>query len=316
MRARARAVLVVVAISAWAIGLLALAGPEEASFPGSDGRIAFGSHRAGWLNVFTMNPDGSDVLQLTHVSGQTVATNPSWSPDGGHVLFELGFADFHAGPQVWVMGADGSHQHKLFADPFFRDFQPSYSPDGATVVFNRCLPDFAACAIWAVDSDGSHRRAITPFQSQGEVLDFHPRYSPDGASIAFTSYGRDGISAASYVMNADGSNIRRITPAALGAVDPDWAPDGSGLVVWSHCCDPAHSAVWGVNPNGTGLHQLTHPADSHDFSPVYSPAGDFIALERDTPDFSQSGIYTMRPDGTGLIKIADDGFGPAWGPAP
>jgi Tol biopolymer transport system component len=74
--------------------------------------------------------------------------------------------------------------------------------------------------------------------------------------------------------------------------------------------------VWVVNPSGTGLHQLTHPADHHDFSPVYSPAGDFVAFERDTLDFSRAGIYTMRPDGTGLTMISNDGFGPAWSPAP
>src|SRR5712691_4851615 len=51
------------------MGLLAAATPALATFPGADGRIAFGSRRYGGTgNIFTMNPDGSDVHQLTFLT--------------------------------------------------------------------------------------------------------------------------------------------------------------------------------------------------------------------------------------------------------
>jgi Tol biopolymer transport system component len=78
---------------------------------------------------------------------------------------------------------------------------------------------------------------------------------------------------------------------------------------------PLHSAIWRVRPDGTGLKQLTFPGDGHDFTPEYAPAGDKIAFERDSPDFSTSSILVMNPDGSNPTPIQADAFVPAWGPA-
>jgi len=63
------------------------------------------------------------------------------------------------------------------------------------------------------------------------------------------------------------------------------------------------------------LKQLTHPGDDHDFTPEFAPAGDKIAFERDSPDFSTSSILVMNPDGSNPTPIQADAFIPAWGPA-
>src|SRR5437870_13763759 len=72
------------------VGTGAMATPASASFPGTDGRIGFGSDRYGHThNIFTMNPDGSDVRQLTFLtSDQGAALNENWSPDGTQLVFE------------------------------------------------------------------------------------------------------------------------------------------------------------------------------------------------------------------------------------
>jgi Tol biopolymer transport system component len=59
---------------------------------------------------------------------------------------------------------------------------------------------------------------------------------------------------------------------------------------------------------GQGLSRLTNNGDDysngpHDFHPSWSPQGDAIAFERDTPDFSSSGIFIMKPDGGGSAKV-------------
>src|SRR5881397_1892636 len=92
-------------------------GRANATFPGKNGRIAF----VQGPDIFTMNPDGSDVRQLTNLGPDSVAFWQSWSPDGKQIVFvEFRPPDFHG--QLWLMNADGSNQHLLLADhPDFRN---------------------------------------------------------------------------------------------------------------------------------------------------------------------------------------------------
>jgi len=57
--------------------------PAHATFPGKKGRIAF----VEGPDIFTMNPDGSDVRQLTASTGGDLASWPNWSSDGKQLVF-------------------------------------------------------------------------------------------------------------------------------------------------------------------------------------------------------------------------------------
>jgi Tol biopolymer transport system component len=165
-------------------------------------------------------------------------------------------------------------------------------------------------------ADGTGLAAITHLKIS--VLDFAPKYSPDGATIAFDSSGRSGVQSAIYLMNANGSTVRRLTLPGLLATSPHWSPDGSRIVFSTHCCARRRTAeIWVINVDKTGLHEITFPGQRHDFSASYAPAGDKIAFQRYSADFSKFGIWVMNPDGTGLTKIRGNPNGePQWGTAP
>ncbi len=286
-------------------GVVGAAVPAGAAFPGPDGRIVFGSTRSGNQAIFSMEPDGSEVQQLTHFNKNFQTANPSVSADGSHIVFQAG-PDFRD-RDIWIMDEDGSNAHRVFKDPWFFDAAPSFAPDGQTIAFHRCNEE--SCSIWTVSVSGTHLTQLTP--GTNDVTDLFPAYSPDGSEIAFSSFGRGGKIAAVYVMNADGSGIHRITPARLSGAEPDWSPNGAQITFFSHCCDPKPAQIWVVNADGSGLHQLTSPHPSPDFSPVFSPKGDKIAFERDAD--STSSIWVMKPDGSGLKDIQDDAYQPSWG---
>jgi Tol biopolymer transport system component len=297
------------------LGLVAIGGPAEATFPGSNGRIAFITVDQGCCEIATMEPDGSDVRQLTHFGPSSGAFDPAWSPDGTHLAFVLQHVEGNFTTQLWVMDADGGNQHKVRSDPFFQDFLPSWSPDGTKIVFARCRPDFESCAIFRIRADGSGLTELTSM-ARPFAFDFGPKYSPDGASIVFESHGRKGVTGAAYVMDADGSNVRKLTPTKLGGWAPEWSPDGSRIVFTDHCCDGQPSSIWMMNLDGSGLVRLTAPGPRSDFSPSFSPAGDQITFERDAADFSKFAVWVMNADGTGLTKISGNADGePRWGPA-
>ncbi len=295
--------------------LLFMGGPAQATFPGPDGRIAFGSDRYGGThNIFTMEPDGSDVRQLTFLTvDQGAALRQAWSPDGSKLVFEQRNTDGSV-RQIYMMNADGTDQHQLFDDPAAGDSNASFSPDGSKVIFARCFPHgFEGCAIYVGKTNGHGLKAITRFVHG--VFDIDPAWSPDGTTIAFDSFNRGGVIAGVYLMNADGSGLHLLTPTRLEAADPDWAPDGSRLVFDGPCCSPKHDSIWGVLPDGTGVNRLTFPGARYDSNPTYAPAGDLITFERDAPDFSTSNIMVMKPDGSDVTRIQRDGFLPTWGSA-
>ena len=87
-------------------------GQANATFPGKNGRIAFVQG-----DIFTMNPDGSDVRQLTNVGPESVAFWESWSPDGKRIAYNpLGaqyrqWKRYRGGSvsRVWIYDVD-SHE--------------------------------------------------------------------------------------------------------------------------------------------------------------------------------------------------------------
>jgi Tol biopolymer transport system component len=279
--------------------LLATTIRASATYPGKNGRIAF----IAGPDVYTMNPDGSDVKQLTNLGPHNSAFWESWSPDGKYIAFNEYRAPDYLG-QLWLMNGDGSNQHLLLADSDFTDERPSFTPDGSAVVFNRCRLDIEACAIYQIGLAGGIPTAITNIDLG--IQDLSPQYSSSG-SLIFTSVSRRGIICAIY-MQSGGGELRRLTPAPLSTRQPDWSPDGNRIAVSSHCQNPQNEEIWVVDIDRNEIHQLTdngndYLAGPHDYHPSWSPQGDAIVFERDAPDFSSSAIYIMKHDGTGCRKL-------------
>jgi Tol biopolymer transport system component len=300
MRRSALVVLpLVVIVAYWVIN----PAHSDATFPGQNGRISF----IEGPDIFTMNPDGSDVRQVTFLGPDSGACCQSWSPDGRQLAFTLFAPDTPA--QLWVINADGSGQHLLVTDPdSYDDFQPSFSPDGGHVLFTRCAPG-EMCAIYRVRADGTGFTALTNLELG--ILDFEAAYSPDGKTIAFFSSHRNGFLGAIYLMNANGSNIRRLTPPEIGAQSPDWSPNGAKIAFGTHCCNPQNEEIGVINADGTGLRLLTknnenwqgYESAPHDFVPSWSPQGDAIVFQRFSPTADSVGIFIMNRDGSGQREM-------------
>jgi TolB protein len=293
--------------------LAALTRPVAATFAGRNGPIAFiqtvDSLNGAVGDIFTINPDGTNLKQLTSFGSSGIGAGlENWSPDGRHIAFQLYNQNTGQG-QLWLMNADGSNQHVVLSDPNFNFAQPSFSPDGTQIVGARC-GTVSNCALYRANVDGSGFTLLTANDINPDQSDLLPVYSPDGTTIAFTSTARGGVISAVYLMNADGSNIRRLTPPAFGAWIPDWSPDGQKLSFSTYLTfngQVQDEEIWSINPDGSDPTRLTNNnsdyegyfAGHHDTAPSWSPQGDEIAFERDAPDYSSSAIYIMNADGSG-----------------
>lgn len=78
-------------------------------------RIAFVSTGTGDDDIYTIDTQGDDLVQLTANSGEW-DRHPSWSPDGSKLVF---YSNRGSGrKQIWMMNADGSDQQNLSNDEF------------------------------------------------------------------------------------------------------------------------------------------------------------------------------------------------------
>ena len=292
---------------------LVQAGSANATTPGRDGRIAFWDYMSG--QIYAVNPDGTALVQLTHVAPGQTAADPSWSPDGRRVAFD---SDVSGHVRLWIMAASGEHAHRVARDRRnAADFLPTYTPDGRRLVFSRCVGE--ACAIYSIRVDGTQRRAITNLHAS--VDDIHPSVSPDGRWIAFARSDFRGIISQVWVMRADGTDAHAVTPPSLEAFAPTWSPDGRLIAFSSNCCR-LNSRVYVMRPNGTGIRALTAtPFPNNDIQPAYAPQGDQIAFgsDRRYPDLCCVDLFRMRSNGTRqrLIHTGIKGvLNPSWGTAP
>jgi len=74
-----------------------------------DGRkIAFAGNRSGNWEIYTVNPDGRDLKQLT--DHERTDALPAWTPDSRQIVFR---SDRDGSWGIWIVNADGSGLRKL-----------------------------------------------------------------------------------------------------------------------------------------------------------------------------------------------------------
>ena len=135
------------------IACLATLGLAVAGWGQADGKIAFISGRDGYEDVWIMNADGSDPVNLTQGRhGRCVS--PAWSPDGTKIAYLDVGADYSIG-DVWVMDADGGNPQQMgsLTNPGYNDMV--WAEDGSLIYFIKHRIGDPEVFVVALDGSGS-----------------------------------------------------------------------------------------------------------------------------------------------------------------
>ena len=279
------------AILSCLIGTLLLLGSISAVHARApmSGKIVFTSTRDGNSEIYIMNPDGSDQVNLSRDNADD--SDPVWSPDGEQILF---VSDREGPPDLYVMNANGRGVRKVFGSREYRS-DPSWSPDGRKIAY-----------VEGGESDSIIYTATIKGQFVDKVADgFLPSWSPDGREIAFVVGSPRGTPLGIF-------NLRTRTKKTLLSnkmpwiLYPSWSPKGNriafsqidgtfngGFLSWTK------ASIYIVNSDGTGLHQIIKDEAAVAMESTWSPHGDALIYASGVPD----SIQLFKTDMTGRRPV-------------
>jgi TolB protein len=286
-----------VPLLAAALAVGATAAPARASWPGSNGIIAYDSStNEGDTFIFTSNADGTNPQQLTHAG--SVSFDPSFSPNGKKIAYDGATEEFD-GFSIWVMRSDGTHRKRLGPDENCNAF-PTWSPNGKKIVFIH-YPD-PDCEgppdIWIMRNDGGGARPLT---NTPGVRELDPKFSPDGKRILFVAH-TPGTFALSTI-DKHGGDRRQITPSNLAAAWGDWSPDGSRIAFANNANRP-DSDVFIANADGTNIRKVAGGPGEDTTSPRWSPDGTKLLFASDRND-GQLDLYTLNLSSSAVTRVTN-----------
>ena len=240
--------------------------------------------------VFTMNPDGSHVRQVTHPPKGWRDNVPAWSPDGKRIVFER-FKSDDSTSRVMVVNPETGNTRAVVpcnGERCAYAIDPYFSPDSRSIAYARTVvppdPDprpwqfYSAIVVVGLDGDDPVQVTSTPERAKGQpaVDTSDPTFSPDGGLLAFirTRYRPEENSAVFVQPTGSPTAAVQVTPWDLNCQDrPTFSPDGT-LVLFR--CQPGGeedpSDLYWVHPDGTALRKITHaPAERQFLGSSFAP---------------------------------------------
>ncbi len=142
-------------------------------------RIVFTSFVNNVTDLYSMNTDGSDRVQLIMNAGQD-NTDPSIASDGSSIVFT---SNRTRSPQIWRMDIDGRNPRQLTSDEGSREraIAGSLSPDGREVFFIK--HGAGPAAIWKMPIEGGE--AVKVSNLTDATAESFVSVSPDGKWLAY-----------------------------------------------------------------------------------------------------------------------------------
>ena len=279
-------------------------------------KILFTSARDGNYEVYIMNPDGSEQMNLTQHRAQDLEA--VWSSTGEKILF---VSDRRGVRDLYLMDPDGTNVRRVFKSKIEEwRTKPTWAPDDKQFAYERVnRPQFT---VWL------HIATLGEQEEAPLAKGTSPSWSPDGTEIACIVKGRLTF------INVRTQNSKQLLPKEATAWQrhPSWSGTGDKLAFswnkkpWPPILPGEHipakwldtETIYIINHDGTGLQQLVEEAGPYAQYPALSPSGDEVIYTQEVNGFLQifkvdvnTGIRTQLTH-IGVRNLGGDWFDPAY----
>ncbi|MCP4706314.1 MAG: hypothetical protein GY865_17085 [candidate division Zixibacteria bacterium] len=288
-------------------------------------------------NIYTINPDGTEMTQLTFASSTSSNDNPIWSPDGNYIYYK-DFMD--ESNEIIRMNADGTNKVNLTQYAGL-DRLCDISSDGTKMAFvsnreqstfNLFVMDLDSLTLVNITGGQVFEGRQAKFTPDGLRLlystytvgyydlrledidgigkntlsnhtydDTHGVVSPNGLKIAYISILEGSEQKDIWVCDIDGTNRIMISTSSNDDLEPYWSPN-SQKVAYTELLNSDTTNIIVVDIDGSNAVCLTD-SSAIDHRPTWSPDGTKIAYISYTGSTSE--LFIMNSDGTEKAQLTN-----------
>lgn len=189
--------------------------PPTPTPEGPGGKILFKTDRAGFVEIYQMNPDGSNQRPVDDFSlyTQLEAQLPFSSDRQNQIVvrgegqFDLWWANLMTGQELRLTST---------AKP---EYDPAWSPVDNRIVY--VSEETGNGDIYMLNLDGS---AVVRLTDNVSNFDKHPTWSPDGAKVAFWSDMSFAHNRQIWMVDLATGNLTSLSDNPFNDWDPVWVP--------------------------------------------------------------------------------------------
>jgi Tol biopolymer transport system component len=270
-------------------------------------KIVFASGRDGNREIYLMNPDGTQQVNISRDKADDVS--PIWSPTGEQILFASDRDRFLGSWDLYLMDPDGKNVRSVFEKSADRG-SPTWSPDGKQIAYSRFERGEWFLYIGTINEGTEEQVAI------GGI----PTWSPNGTEIAYIGGAVDKPRRISLLnVQTKKQSFFPFPKIPTWVRYPQWSPRGDKLAFsWLNRAelrreDFQRETIYIVNRNGTGLQQVIDEAGPAAVDPVWSPNGEeLLYVQADDVDAElpiRQQVFKIALNGGALIQLTHVGLG-------
>ncbi len=247
-------------------------------------KVIFVSDLDGFMNIYTINPDGSELYKITKEKYEKAF--PAISPDGMKIIYSGNKDGIWS---IYTINLDGTGEKRI-TNSGSNDIMPCFI-DKNNIIFQSFRD--RKPAIYRMALDTKKLSLLTA----DFALAIHPVLYPDRKKFIFVGE-RDGNSEL-YSMDIDGKNLKILTHSGFEKSFPSISPDGKKIVFCGNS-----NGLWSLYTLSQGGQKKINTGFKESACPSWTCDGKYIVFQ--ALEQGNIRLFKINPSAEKPVKLTDN----------